>query len=450
MMRETIVIVGAGSAVFTRGLVADLLALEWEADLRLVDTDPQALETADKLTRKMIEANRSPIQLRSSTDLREVLSGATVVISTIGVGGRRAWELDVEIPRRFGIWQPVGDTSMPGGLSRALRMIPATVAIAQAIADLAPDALFFNYANPMSAVCRGVRKATGVPVTGLCHGVHFVERYLARALDVDPSRFRGYAVGLNHLTWFVEAYVDGKDAMPELRAIAAKAAQGETVSKPEGTPGTESASPVEKDPFSWRLLHLFGAFPSALDRHVVEFFPHLFRDGDYYGRKLGVEAFDIAKVIANGDQGYQSMRETALSPDPLPPEAFRRGEGEHEQVLEIVESIRHDRGRLYSANLPNGGQIPNLPTEAIIESPARAAAGGLRPVAMPPLSPGLAGTLATRCQTIETIVEAALEKSREKFIQALVLDGSLNSLDDAPKLADALLQAHSLQGVMCQ
>jgi len=442
-MKERIVIVGAGSAVFTRGLVADLLALKWEADLRLADTDPQALETADKLVRKMVEANRSSIQVRSSTDLREVLAGATVVISTIGVGGRRAWEKDVEIPRKFGIWQPVGDTSMPGGLSRALRMIPATVAIARAVADLAPGALFFNYANPMSAVCRGARKATGLPVAGLCHGVNSVERYLAEALGVELSRFRGRAVGLNHLTWFVEAYVDGEDAMPRLQSIAAEAAREGLSPRAKAAADPNSSSATEKDPFSWQLLHCFGAFPSALDRHVVEFFPHLFPSGDYYGRKLGVEAFDIAKVIDGGDRGYRSMREAALSPEPLPPEAFRRAEGEHEQVLEIVESVRKDLGRLYSANLPNQGQVPNMPAEAVVEAPAHASAGGLRPLAMPPLSPALAGTLASHCQIIETIVDAALEGSREKFIQALILDGSIGDLDDAPKLADALLQGQA-------
>ena len=164
-----IVLIGAGSAMFTRGLMADLIQAPdlgpWEVGL--VDVDPGALETAEGLCRRMVAARqaaaarRAEIRLSASLDRRDLLGGADVVVTTIGVGGRRAWEADVFIPRRFGVYQPVGDSVMPGGTSRALRMIPAMVDIAKDVQDLAPDALFFNYANPMSAICRAVRKATG-------------------------------------------------------------------------------------------------------------------------------------------------------------------------------------------------------------------------------------------------------------------------------------------------
>ncbi|MBD3241256.1 MAG: alpha-glucosidase/alpha-galactosidase, partial [Chitinivibrionales bacterium] len=209
-MREKVVLIGAGSVVFTRGLIADLLELGWEAELALVDIDTDALAVAHRLAAKMIESHNAPVQLSSSADRREALKGASVVITTIGVGGRRAWEQDVFIPRKYGVYQPVGDTAMPGGASRALRMIPAMVAIAQDVAELAPDALFFNYGNPMNPICRGVRKATGVPMVGLCHGVPSVARYLARALGVDHHALSYTAVGVNHLTWFVELFHEGR------------------------------------------------------------------------------------------------------------------------------------------------------------------------------------------------------------------------------------------------
>src|SRR3954449_12712717 len=136
-MNERIVLIGAGSAVFTRGLVADLLRTGVEAEVALVDVDPAALEVAQRLATKMIAARGAPLTIEASTDRRQVLRDATVVICTIGVGGRRAWEQDVFIPRKHGIWMPVGDTVGPGGSSRAMRMIPAMVAIAQDILDLA-------------------------------------------------------------------------------------------------------------------------------------------------------------------------------------------------------------------------------------------------------------------------------------------------------------------------
>src|SRR5207245_2477142 len=132
-----VVLIGAGSAMFTRGLVADLIRRKWDTELALVDTDADALSVAEGLTRKMLDAGKSTIRLSASTDRRDVLRGATAVICTVGVGGRRAWEQDVFIPRKYGIFQPVGDSVMPGGTSRALRMIPAMIGVAKDVLDLA-------------------------------------------------------------------------------------------------------------------------------------------------------------------------------------------------------------------------------------------------------------------------------------------------------------------------
>ena len=434
-MVEHIVLVGAGSAVFTRGLVADLIRRGQPCELALVDIDPEALSVAERLTAKMIAARSAPIELRASVDRRDVLPGATAVICTISVGGRRAWEKDVFIPRTYGLYQPVGDSVMPGGTSRALRMIPAMVDIAADVADLCDDALLFNYGNPMAPVCRAIRKATGAKVVGLCHGVVAVARYLANALAAAVDRMTYTAVGMNHLTWFTDVRVDGSDAMGRLREIAAARSR----EPDEAEPG----KPPHDSPFSWHLLELFGAFPAVLDRHVSEFFPQFFAGGSYYGRTLGVDVFSVEDTIAAGDRGYADMRAHAFSPEPLGEDYFQRIGGEHEQVVEIIDSIRGNTGGVYSANLPNAGQVPNLPAEAILEAPAVADASGLRAIRQPPLPPGLTGTLATRLQWVETVVDAALAGSREKLIQALVIDGAVSSLQMATDLADDLLAAHA-------
>ena len=431
-MKEKFVLIGAGSAMFTRGMVADLIQREQECDLALVDVDPEALQVAEGLSRKMIEARKSPITLTAHIDRRGALRGATAVICTIGVGGRRAWEQDVFIPRKHGIYQPVGDSVMPGGTSRALRMIPAMVAIAKDVLDLAPGALFFNYGNPMGPVCRAVRKATDAKMVGLCHGVFHVAHFLAATLGVEREKLDYTAVGMNHLTWFTEVRVDGKDAMPRLQEIAE-----------ERLSMVGKADPQEINPFSWELLKLFGAFPAVLDRHVTEFFPRFFANGSYYGRTLGVDAYSFEGTISWGDKIFEEMREIALSDKPLDEAFFERIGGEHEQVMAIIESIRTNAGRVYSANLPNTGQVPNLPPEAIVESPAIADNRGLTPIPQPPLSSGVAGTLASRFAWVETVVEAALEGSRDKFIQALVLDGAVSSMEIAAKLADELLAAQA-------
>ncbi len=425
-MRETVVLIGAGSAMFTRGLVSDLIRAGWQADLRLVDTDPAALRVAEGLARKMVEMYGAPIAVSACLDRRAALTGATVVICTIGVGGRRAWEQDVFIPRKYGIYQPVGDSVMPGGTSRALRMIPAMLAIARDVLDLCPQALFFNYGNPMAAVCRAVRKATGAPMIGLCHGVFHVARYLARELGVDVADLSYSAVGMNHLTWFTRVEGRTLDLMPRLHDVADRKLAG-----------------VCDEPFSWRLFKLYGAFPAVLDRHVTEFFPQFFADGRYYGRTLGVDAFSFEETIALGDRIYGEMQQAASSPQPLGPNFFDRLDGEHEQVVEIVESIRCHASRVYSVNVPNVGQVANLPLQAIIECPAAAHGEGLSPIVQPMLSPGLVGTLASHLAWVETVVEAALEGSRDKFIQALVIDGAVNSIETAATMADELLAAHA-------
>lgn len=432
---EIVCLVGAGSAMFTRGLTADFIRRNQPVELRLVDTDPVALRVAADLARRMAEVSGAPVTVKADTDRRALLPGCTAVICTIGVGGRRAWEQDVFIPRNFGIWQPVGDTVMPGGTSRAMRMIPAMVEIARDVLDLCPDALFFNYGNPMSPVCRAIRKATGAPVVGLCHGVPDMARWLAAQLHVTVDHVAYSCVGINHLSWFTEFRVDGRDAMPALRQRAEEALHEVD----------EGADPSDRQALCWRLLLALGAFPAPGDRHVVEFLPWLHRDGRYYNRKLGVDVWSFEACIADGDAAFAAMQELADGRREVQPIDLDGQPGEHEQVVEIIDAIRTDRMTVYSANLPNRGQAPDLPTDAIIECPAVASASGLHPLQQPPMLPALAGLLATRFGWVETVVDAALRCSRDGFIQALLLDGSTDCIDTTVKLADALIEAHGLK-----
>lgn len=428
-MNEKLVLIGAGSAMFTGALVADVASQGWEGELGLVDASPDALAVAEGLCKKIVEAKKSPLKISASLDRREILPGATIVITTIGVGGRRAWEQDVLIPRKYGIFQPIGDTVMPGGTSRALRMVPPMVDIANDVVELAPDALFFNYANPMGVVCRAVRKMTKAKMVGLCSGVWSIGNQLARFLGVKSSEFKYTAVGMNHLTWFTEVSCNGEDLMPRLRE---RVAEAQAAGKPPGK-------------FCSRLFQLFGAFPAVGDHHVTEFFPGLFPDGNPDGKLPPTERWSFEGIIREGDRIYAEMREKAFSKEPLAPDYFEQnaGEGEHEQATDIVESIRRNLGRVYSANLPNTGQVPNFPPEVIVECPTVATADGLKAQALPPLPSGIVGTLATRFAWVETVIEAALEGSRQKFVQALVLDGSVCDLETAEKLAEELLAAQA-------
>ena len=424
-----LVLIGAGSAVFTKGLVADMVQTTdlgpWT--LGLVDIDPEALETAEGLCRRMVEVTGAEIEIEASTDRTEILPGADVVVSTIGVGGRRAWEADVFIPREYGIYQPVGDTTMPGGISRAMRMIPALTAIAEDVQALCPDAWFFNYSNPMTANCWAVREATGVPVVGLCHGTHNVSRDLARFVGAPPEETTTLYAGLNHLTFIFDLRWQGRDMWSVARE------------RLDETPPPEF---VANNPFSWSLFEAYGAYPVASDRHVTEFFPARFPGGAYGDETLGVDAYSFEGTIASGDQAYARMREQALGEAPLEDWLLERSVGEHEQLMEILRSIRYDRREVFAVNVPNRGVVPNLPDAAVLEVPAVATATGLRPVQIADFPDTLAAIITRKVAAIRLTVSAALEGDRTLFVEALLADGAVTDRDTAEELAADLLEAH--------
>ena len=446
--RLKLVLIGAGSTVFTQRLVADLILSgethRWE--LALVDIDPVTLTAVDALVRKMLALKGVDFPITSKTDRRDVLAGADFVVTTIAVGGRRGWELDVQVPRKHGVFQPVGDTMMPGGISRAMRMIPQMVAIAEDVADLCPDAHFFNYSNPMTAVCRAVRLKTGVPVVGLCHGVHHVEGVLARFLGRDEGSISSIGVGLNNLTFLTHIHCDGQDARPLLKAKLdeQRPLLVQEIREKTDWPNTVTgrAPRCSDDPFAWSIFERYGVFPVALDRHITEFFPERFPHGQYYGRTLGVDAFSIDGRIALGDAWFDEMLAVARSSDPLPATYFENVPGESEQLLEIMQSLLLDRRHVFSVNMPNNGAVPGMPSEAVLELPAAATGAGFAPLQAQALPPALAAKLLSKIVAIEITVQAALSGRRDLLVEALLADGSLTDPDAATALASDLLDAH--------
>ncbi len=449
MNRRKIVLIGAGSTVFTQRLVADIiLAGEEEAwAIALVDIDPVTLEAVDLLVAKMLVAKGARIPVTATTDRRTVLPGADFVVTTIAVGGRPAWAADIEVPRRHGVFQPVGDTALPGGISRAMRMIPPMLAIARDVAELCPNAYFFNYSNPMTAICRAIGRETGVPVIGLCHGVHHVEGQIARFLGAPLGSVTSMGVGLNHLTFLTRLRLDGEDAGPAIRERLAEQRQtlaaeiDAKVDWPNIVP-EDRAPRYADDPFSWGVYDAHGVFPCAMDRHAVEFYPELFPGGAYHGRLLGREAFPIDQRIALGDQWYADMLAIARSPDPLPREYYENVPGESEQLLEIMHSLMGDRRAVFSVNLPNRGQAPWLPMDAIIECNAAACGGGFVPLLADDLPEALVAKLRAKIEAVEHCGAAERLRQTEVMLEAMLLDGGVTDPDAARALRDDLLAAH--------
>ena len=443
---RALVLIGAGSAVFTRGLLADLIGADdlgaWE--IRLVDVDAVNLDIAADLAERMVAARGAgeKIRVTRSTDRRAVLSGADFIVTCVGVGGRPAWQLDHEIVQRHGIYQPVGDSIMPGGISRLLRTTPVLVEIARDIAELAPDALFFNYSNPMTANVQAIHQETGLEVVGLCHGMHHIQRELAQLIEAPFERTSTLYAGINHLTFIYDFRLDGNDAWPLVRERVRR----ELAEAPD--PADIGNIFYEKptawhNPFAWELFDRFGAFAAAGDRHVTEFFPERFWQGDYYGKKLGIDAFSLPEILEWGENRYQGMRRQATGAEPLDQSIFDRSGGEQEQLIAIIRSITYDSRGMFSCNVVNNGLVPGLPSWSALEIPGVATARGIRPIAVPDLGKPLTAILARRLTSVDLAVEAALTGDRGLVIEAMIADGAVFDADKAAALTDDLIAAQA-------
>lgn len=446
----SLVLIGAGSAVFTRGLLADLISAtdlgDW--DIALVDIAEEPLAKAVGLAQKMIEARGvgDAITVRGSTDRRAVLPGADFVVTCVGVGGRPGWQTDHEICQQHGIFQPVGDSVMPGGISRLLRTTPVLVEVARDVVELAPDALFFNYSNPMTANVMAMDRYAGATgVVGLCHGVHHVQHHLAAFIDAPFEQTSTLYAGINHLTFIHDFRWNGRDAWPLVRErVDAQLAQ---------PPGPDELGNIFADgtrawnnPFSWEIFRRYGAFPAAEDRHVTEFFPQRWPGGAYYGKTLGVDAFSVPEILEWGENRYRGMVDQADGTVPLDETIFERSGGEQEQLIAIIRSVMGDTREMFSCNVINHGAVPGLPAGAAVEIPGVATGRGIRPVAVPDLGAPLTAILAGRLVSVELAVEAAMTGSRDLAVEAVIADGAVTDPDAAAALTDALLaaQAHHL------
>jgi alpha-galactosidase/6-phospho-beta-glucosidase family protein len=211
-----ITLIGAGSAVFTRALCSDILlspVLE-RSTISLMDIDAERLEQARALVQALVDGRGLAATVEATTDRREAVRGADYVVTTFQQGGLEAYALDIEIPRRFGVEQCVGDTLGPGGVFRSLRTIPVLLDLCDEMDELAPDALLLNYVNPMAANCWAVAAATGRPHVGLCHSVQGTSEMLARWIDVPIEEVTYRCAGINHQAFYLEFRRGAEDLYP--------------------------------------------------------------------------------------------------------------------------------------------------------------------------------------------------------------------------------------------
>jgi alpha-galactosidase len=247
-------------------------------------------------------------------------------------------------------------------------------------------------------------------------------------------------IGVNHCTWITEFRHQGENAWPLLHE---RLAGHEAQSRLDETAAGMDAPFSEHAPLSWELFQLFGAFPAPLDRHVAEFFPALCREGSYYGRTLGVNAFSFEGTIESGDRGFAEMASIAGGESPLNTEVLDHTSGEHEQLVTILQALRGEGQGLFSVNLPNHGRVPGVADEAILEGMALIDQNGVRTLSVGTVPLALRDQMARRAAVTELTVDAALTGDLDLMTQAILVEGALSRPDQARSLARDLVAAQA-------
>jgi len=428
---KTIALLGVGSTYFTKGIVESVIKYGGEWELRMVDIDEKSLDIALNLGRRLTEHYRADVKITGSTDRKDVLGGSDVVVSTIGVGGRKAWEKDVFMFRQFDIYQSTGDTFGAGGLSRAMRTIPVLLEVATDMEKLCPDALLVNFTNPMSVNCWALNKYCRIKTVGLCYGVTSFQRHLADVLGVPFGETWCKAVGVNHFTWITEFTHNGKSVLNQLKEVMAN----------------DSAKRIGGQ-FTWELFETFGAFPTVGDGHICEFMPLMQAKGAYYGKTFGVDGgHDFDKYAKYWDGVCEDMEAQAYGRKPLSvlPDDVSAGNTFRDEDLFIdVAMAASGLGKPVerTVNLPNRGIVPNLAPDAILEVTSLVNSAGIHPYNCGELPAGLNAILQRIVSSHALTVEASLGGDRNMVIQALMADSVAANRQIAEKIADCIIDTH--------
>ena len=380
-----IVIIGAGSTVFTPGLIADLTGstLFADATVALVDINPHSAETMARYAERVARERGVGLRVEYATDRREVLGGADFVTVTIAVGGASAWERDVRIPEAHGVYQTVGDSVGPAASSALCGMCPELVAIARDMEELCPDAWLFNYTNPLTALVRAVHKTSPHPVPPVFAMACCTPGRTSRMTSASPpTELSLTAAGLNHLAWVLDLRHEARTSIPAFRDSDSRLAGFSLRLRPD--------DPYEGfQEVSVRLMEIYGYYPSPGDRHVAEFFPFFLRQtGNGLGYGLQSGSGHDEPTLASRDERWDRIADQAEGRAELDRALFDEAR-EGERVVSIMEAIVTDRPLVELAvNVRNDGLIPNLPAEAVVEVPGLIDGRGVHGIAVGSLPEG--------------------------------------------------------------
>ena len=426
-----VAIIGAGSTVFMRNIVRDILhkpALQ-DAVIALQDIDVKRLAESHLVADKLVAAMKVSATIVSTENRREALEGADVVMTVFQVGGYKPCTVtDFDIPKKYGLQQTIADTLGIGGIMRGLRTVPVMLDIANDMRELCPKALLMNYVNPMAIISGAMhRLAPDIHYVGLCHSVQGTAEQLAGDLGEDIKDIVFNCGGINHMAFyksFEKIHADGsrEDLYPRMKAVFA-----------------EGKAPQD-NLIRYKIMEQFGSFVTESSEHFAEYSPWFIKEG----REDLIEKYNVPidEYIRRCEEQISGWDKEL---DDLKNGAHIDLEESHEYAATIVNSLVSGQPSVINGNVANHGLIPNLPEGISVEVPCMIDSNGVQPIAFGALEPQLAALIQTNVNVQSLTIEALATESVEHVYHAAFLDPHTAAeldLDQIRNMVDDLRRAH--------
>ena len=421
-----IAFIGAGSTVFAKNLLGDILHFPElaESTVTLFDIDPGRLSTSEVVAHKVAEALDAYPTIQATTDRRAALDGADYAICMIQVAGYKPGTvIDFEIPKKYGLRATIADTLGVGGIMRGLRTIPVLLDICRDMEALCPDVTFLNYVNPMAINTWAISRASAIKTVGLCHSVQGTAMQLATDVSVPYNAINYLCAGINHMAFYLRLEHNGEDLYPQLFKVI------------------EEGRVPDWNRVRYEMLKRLGYFVTESSEHFSEYVPWFIkRDRPDLITRFNVPLDEYIRRCEDQIAGWEAMRvefedrSRAITVTPS-----------KEYGSLIIHSLETGTPRVIYGNVMNDGLIDNLPGECCVEVPCLVDRNGIQPTRIGKLPPHLAALIQTNINVQGLTVEAALTRQRHYIYQAAMLDphtGAELDLDQIWALVDELIAAH--------
>ena len=430
-----IVMVGGGSCNWSPKLICDIIHEESldGSEIWLEDIDLKAAEKIKAAGERLAKDNHRNLTFIATSDEDAAFREADIILITISTGGLTTMRPDVELPEKYGIYQAVGDTVGPGGWSRTLRNVPVFAAWAEKIRRLCPNAFILNYTNPMASLT-GVFHAVApqLKVIGLCHGPVLTLYLLSKLFNTDMKNISARVGGVNHFFWILDFTVNGKKGYPLLKERLA----GRHLYEFDKPFDPEHGIFASSHRVLTEIYERFGYLTYGADNHTAEFLP---------GYLMDLNTVDEYKIFRKRidwrAEGYANGWKRV---DKLISGEEKISEPSIEVAVQVMETIQKGTSHIDVVNLPNEGQIPNLPRHAVVETFGSISPLGFHPITVGELPPELLGLTLPHCHIQLMTLEAALTGNKRLALQALMLDPLCHKLTFAEitKMGEELMEAN--------